>query len=197
MGSIVIGRGAEAIITKVAGAVVKERPCKGYRLSVIDEKLRKQRTRKEANLLEKLEELGIPAPRLLDSDDRSMRIEMSFLDGPKVRDVLDPVLAFEIGKLVGLLHKNDIVHADLTTSNMILCNEKVHLIDFGLSFVSVKLEDKAVDLHLLDRALESKHHDIYSECLKQVISGYKDAYPTASVVLDRLAVVQKRGRNKK
>ncbi len=194
--SELIGHGAEARLFKVDGKVVKERPVKGYRLPVIDEKLRKQRTRREAKILEALQKANVPAPLLLKMCDESMKIDMSFIDGPKVRDVMKPELAREIGQKVGLLHKHDIIHADLTTSNMIL-KDQIHLIDFGLSFVSKKVEDKAVDLHLLNRALESKHHDIYKECMPEIISGYRETYPDASNVLERLETVQKRGRNKK
>ncbi len=194
-----IGHGAEARLFKADGKVVKERPAKNYRLPVIDEKLRKQRTRREAKILETLKSVNIPAPLLLNMCDKSMKIDMSFIDGPKVRDVLHekPELAREIGQKVGLLHKHDIIHADLTTSNMLLKDDKIHLIDFGLSFISKKVEDKAVDLHLLARALESKHHDIYAECMPQVLNGYKETNPDAPAVLQRLEIVQKRGRNKK
>ncbi len=194
--SELIGHGAEARLFKVDNRVIKERPAKSYRLPVIDEKLRAQRTRREAKILGALKKAGIPAPELLNFSDETMKIDMSFIDGQKVRDVMSVKLAKEIGNLVGLLHKNDIVHSDLTTSNMIL-KDKIHLIDFGLSFVSKKVEDKAVDLHLLDRALESKHHEIYKECIKEVLEGYKETNPEADLVLQRLEIVQKRGRNKK
>ncbi len=192
-----IGHGAEARLFKVDGRVIKERPVKGYRLPVIDQKLRKQRTRKEAKILETLKKINVPAPELLKVCDEKMQIDMSFIDGPKVRDVMSVSLAREIGQKVGLLHKNDIVHADLTTSNMILKDNTIHLIDFGLSFVSKKPEDKAVDLHLLDRALESRHHEIYDECIKEVLAGYGETNPEAGLILERLEVVNKRGRNKK
>ncbi|MCX6708093.1 MAG: KEOPS complex kinase/ATPase Bud32 [Candidatus Woesearchaeota archaeon] len=191
-----IGHGAEAKLYKTGEVVVKERPQKNYRLPEIDEKLRKQRTRKEAKIMETMQKIGIPAPKLLKMCDKTMKIEMSFLDGPKVRDVMTIELAKEIGQKVGILHKNDIIHSDLTTSNMILKNE-IHFIDFGLSFVSKKIEDKAVDLHLLERALQSKHHKICKECIKQVIEGYKETNPQAEEVLKRLETVEKRGRNKK
>lgn len=194
-----IGHGAEAKLFKVEGRVVKERPAKGYRLPVIDQKLRGQRTRREAKILASLQKANIPAPQLIKMCDESMKIDMSFIEGPKVRDVLHekPHLAREIGQKVGLLHQNDIIHSDLTTSNMLLKDDKIHLIDFGLSFVSKKIEDKAVDLHLLDRALESKHHEIYKDCINQVLEGYKETYSDAEKVLQRLNVVQKRGRNKR
>ena len=192
-----IGHGAEARLFKVEGRVIKERPAKGYRLPVIDEKLRKQRTRREAKILESLQKINIPAPILLKMCDKSMKIDMSFIDGPKVRDVMSARLGREIGQKVGLLHKNDIIHADLTTSNMILKEDSIHLIDFGLSFVSKKVEDKAVDLHLLGQALESRHHEIYNECMREVLGGYKETNPESDAVFKRLETVQKRGRNKK
>src|SRR3989338_6220467 len=54
------------------------------------------------------------------------------------------------------IYNNNIIHHDLTTSNMISKKDKIFFIDFGLSFFSTKIEDRAVDLHLLKEALESK-----------------------------------------
>ncbi|MBW3016518.1 Kae1-associated serine/threonine protein kinase [Candidatus Woesearchaeota archaeon] len=193
---MIIGHGAEAKLYKQGEVVVKERPQKNYRLKEIDEKLRKTRTRKEAKIIETMQKIGIPAPKLLNTCDKTMKIDMSYIDGQKVRDVMNVQLAKEIGRKIGTMHKNHIIHSDLTTSNMILKDE-IHFIDFGLSYVSQKTEDKAVDLHLLERALESKHHEISKECVQQVIEGYKETNPEAEQVLKRLETVQKRGRNKK
>jgi len=195
----IIGQGAEAVLYKEDNKVLKDRISKDYRQKDLDTSLRKARTRREAKVLSKLKEIGVPGPELLDMDDKDMRISMSFINGNKLRDVLhnNPVeLSKEVGRKVAKLHANDIIHADLTTSNMILDNE-IHFIDFGLSFFSAKEEDKAVDLHLLDRALESKHHEIYEECFQAVLEGYKENYADAEKVLNRLQKVQKRGRNKK
>jgi len=193
-----LGEGAEAKVFKKGSSVIKERLVKRYRLQGIDAKLRRTRTRREAKILESVRKIGVPAPVLIKADEAAMQIEMSFLEGERVRDVLakKPHVAFEIGQVVGRLHKHDIIHADLTTSNMVY-KEKLHLLDFGLSFVSAKVEDKAVDLHLLDRALESKHHELYADCIPLVFEGYEKEYPGAKKVLERLKVVQKRGRNKK
>ena len=194
----IIGQGAEAILYKEENKVLKDRISKDYRQKDLDTSLRKARTRREAKVITKLKEIGVPGPELLDMDDKNMRISMSFLEGDKLRDVLHKnhiELSKEIGRKVAKLHANDIIHADLTTSNMILADE-IHFIDFGLSFFSTKEEDKAVDLHLLDRALESKHYEIYEECIHAVMEGYKEAYPDAEKVLKRLEKVQLRGRNK-
>lgn len=190
-------QGAEARVFLDGSRVVKERPAKGYRLPVIDEQLRKRRTRREANILKSLGKANVPVPELLDSCDESMTIGMSFVDGEKLRDALTPEYARQVGVLVGKMHEQNVVHGDLTTSNMIVTGGVVHVIDFGLSFVSAKVEDKAVDVHVLDRALESTHHGVYAECIQQVLEGYRSSHEGAADVLARLEVVQKRGRNKK
>jgi len=194
-----IGRGAEAVITKNGDVVLKERLKKSYRLNEIDEKLRKQRTKREAKILKALEKAGVLAPKLKSVSDKNMVIEMEFIDGKKVRDVIhnDLSLAKKIGKLVGKIHELGVIHSDLTTSNMLVKNGDVHIIDFGLSYISGKVEDKAVDIHVMMQIFESSHHEIHKECIALVFEGYKEAYKDANKVLERLEVVQKRGRNKK
>ena len=200
---IKIAQGAEAVLFKDRGEVIKERLSKNYRLPQIDEALRKFLTRREAKVLSKLEEMDFPAPHLKDFSDKRMSIIMDFIPGEMLRDVLAEgddyqKLALEVGERVGKLHLKNIVHGDLTTSNMIVHkeNKTLHLIDFGLSFFSEKIEDKAVDLHLLDRALESKHYKMYPEIFEKVIEGYESIYPDAKHVLERFKAVNSRGRNK-
>ncbi len=198
-----IAQGAEAILYKDRGTIIKERLSKEYRLPQLDESLRKFRTRREAKVLQRLEELQFPAPHLQEFSDKRMSIVMDFLPGEKLRDVLAAGddfqhLAQEMGRKVGLLHQYGLIHGDLTTSNMIKHEEtgELFLIDFGLSSFSDKAEDKAVDLHLLDRALESKHYQLYPEIFENVLDGYKEAYPDAEKVLERFEKVRRRGRNK-
>lgn len=193
-----IGSGAEAVLYLDGDTVIKDRISKSYRIHEIDVKLRKARTRREAKVIETLQLIGVPGPKLIKMDDNSMKISMSHIKGSKVRDVLEqnPIkLCKEIGRKVGKLHSNGIIHADLTTSNMIL-NDEIYFIDFGLSFFSDKDEDKAVDLHLLDRALESKHFELYPQCWEAVLEGYVSEYSEAKSVLKRLEKVSSRGRNK-
>lgn len=198
----VLGSGAEArIFLDANGDVVKDRICKNYRIGDIDKKLRAFRTRREAKILEKLDKAGILAPKLKSVDDVGMKIVMSFVDGKKLRDVLQDDInnaknfSREVGRKIGVLHSNHIIHSDLTTSNMILDGE-IKFIDFGLSFFSSKIEDKAVDLHLFRQALESKHYEIWEKCFDCAIKGYKETCIDAEQILQRLAVVEKRGRNK-
>jgi TP53 regulating kinase and related kinases len=194
-----IKQGAEAKIYLDSGKIIKERFSKKYRIPEIDIFLRKTRTRREAKIFEKLKKTEISCPELFESDDKKMTISMSFIDGELLKDAFSKSpLEFseEIGKKTGIMHKNSIIHADLTTSNMILHKNKIYFIDFGLSFFSEKEEDKAVDLHLLDRALESRHYEHYPKIKKAVITGYKKGNPEYKKVLERLKKVESRGRNK-
>lgn len=195
--SMMLGQGAEAIITKNGDFVRKSRPVKSYRYSEIDQKLRSRRTRSEGKILNKLATAGVPVPTIHKIDDKQMVLDMSFLDGKKLRDVITPKLAHEFGLIVGLMHAQDVVHGDLTTSNVIHSGRKLYLIDFGLSYISVKVEDKAVDLHVLAHALESTHYQNFDELYAEVIKGYKVGSKDAAIILERLEVVQARGRNKK
>lgn len=197
-----IGSGAEAIIY-LDGDVIKDRIRKSYRIPEIDMPLRKTRTRREANILIKLNKISFPAPKLIYSDDRE-KLKMGFIEGNKLRDALNREncrkLCFELGEKIGILHSSNIIHGDLTTSNMILNRKdsnKIYFIDFGLSFISHKIEDMAVDLHLLRQALESKHHEIWKECFDSAIDGYKEEMKDNNEVLKRFEIVEMRGRHKR
>ena len=191
-----IGDGAEAVVY-LDKDVIKERIKKSYRHKDIDLKLRKFRTRRESKFLKKLEGIKFPAPRLVSMDDKEMKIIMEYIDAPRLRDVINSnnqkKLCKETGKLVAELHNNDMIHGDLTTSN-ILFKDKISFIDFGLSFFSKRVEDKAVDIHLFRQALESKHHKIWRAAFKNFLSGYKaDDYKE---VMLRFEKVEGRGRYK-
>ncbi len=187
-------QGAEATIYLDKDKIVKKRIPKRYRIKQLDESLRKSRTRREAKFIDKL---PIPGPKLIKTDDKNMIIEMEFINGPKIRDVLDKnvKLSKEIGKKVAILHNNNMIHSDLTTSNMIL-NKEIYFIDFGLSFFSEKVEDKAVDLHLLRQALESKHYKIYEKAFKLVLEGYEEKADNYREIMQRFEKVEERGRYK-
>jgi Kae1-associated kinase Bud32 len=187
-----IARGAEAVLYEDKDTIIKHRLKKEYRIKEIDEALRKFRTKREAKLLEKV---PIPAPKLISTDDKET-IVMQKINGEKVRDLLDqkPELAKEIGEKLAKLHDADIIHGDLTTSNMILDKEIV-FIDFGLSFHSRKVEDKAVDIHLFRQALESKHFTVKEKAYKAFLEGYKKVEHYKEI-MKRLEEVELRGRYK-
>ena len=84
-----IAQGAEAVLFKDRGTIIKERLSKDYRLPQLDESLRKFRTRREAKILQKLEEIQFPAPHLREFSDQRMSLVMDFIPGEKLRDVLN------------------------------------------------------------------------------------------------------------
>lgn len=191
-----IAQGAEAKLFLEDGRILKQRFSKSYRLKEIDERLRGSRTRREAKILQKLQSINFPAPKLISSDEKE-NLVIEKIEGKLAKDVLEKLdyrkLCAEIGKKIAILHNNSIIHGDLTTSNIIL-NKEIYFIDFGLSFFSEKAEDRAVDLHLLKEGLESKHYKIWEECFKCALDAYKKEAKNSSETLKRLEVVEKRGR---
>ncbi|MBI2106574.1 Kae1-associated serine/threonine protein kinase [Candidatus Woesearchaeota archaeon] len=195
-----IKQGAEAKLWKDGELLIKDRIKKNYRIDEIDSKLRKTRTRKEAKLLEKSHNL-INVPKLHNVDEKSMTLTMEFVHGELVKNVFDELnervrmnLCADMGKQIAELHNNNIIHGDLTTSNMILNKDKLFLFDFGLGFESLRIEDKAVDLHLLKQAFESKHYLHSEKAFDNVLRGY--SAKGDKNVIERLKKVEGRGRYK-
>jgi Kae1-associated kinase Bud32 len=192
----IIQQGAEAIISLENNKIHKHRIKKSYRLNEIDKKLRKSRTKSEAKIMSKLQNI-IPVPKILNTDDQE-NILMQFINGKKLSNDLESLdwknICKQIANNITKLHDQDIVHGDLTTSNMISKDNKVYFIDFGLAFHSYKIEDKAVDLHLLKQALNAKHFKIAEQAFKIIINNYKPK--DKDKILDRIKAIEKRGRYK-
>ena len=184
-------QGAEATIKKLDDTIIKQRMPKTYRIPEIDERLRKFRTRREAKVLQKLEHLQFPAPHVRDWSDKRMEIVMDLLEGPTLQQKGVINHAEEIGQRIAELHNTNIIHGDLTPANMLWHKESVHLIDFGLSLFSEKIEDKAVDLHLFERSLHT------SFPMKDILTSYKQHAQESDKIMKRLEQVRTRGRNKK
>ncbi len=197
----IIQQGAEALILKKRDDVIKRRIKKSYRISEIDDKIRKSRTKSESKLLKKASEL-IKIPTVIRTDEKTKEIIMKFINGKKLSEYLNKFslkkqkeICKKIGESVAKLHDKDIIHGDLTTSNMILSKKEVYFIDFGLGFISHKIEDKAVDLHLLKQALEARHFKNWKELVEKVFSSYKKSKDSEKVFI-QLKAVEKRGRYK-
>ncbi len=196
----VISRGAEAVLIKKKDRILKRRVPKGYRHPELDKKIRSGRTRREAKLIAKAREV-INAPEIFCSDDKKAEIEMEFINGKKLSDYLDKFplneeikICQKIGEETALLHNKDLIHGDLTTSNLIKKGKEVYFIDFGLGFHSQRAEDKAVDLHLLRQALESKHFKNWEKLFDAVLKGYSKKGDKK--VISQLKKVESRGRYK-
>ncbi len=188
-----IARGAEAVIYLDNDRIIKVRTPKEYRIKALDDSLRKSRIRREAKILERI---SVPHPRLINYSEKDMKIEMEYINGDKVRDVFKTSLGKKIGEYVAKMHNENIIHGDLTTSNMMFKDKEIYFIDFGLSYFSAKVEDKAVDLHLLKEALESKHYKVADKAFKEVLKGYKKFSRNNDEVIERFLMVEERGKNK-
>jgi TP53 regulating kinase and related kinases len=191
--------GAEARVYFKDGTIIKERVKKSYRHEEIDKSIRRGNTRREVKLLNKVADI-IPVPKVIESCDKEMIIKMEFIEGKKLRDVVEEIdrkdIFTRVGKKIARIHNENIIHGDLTTSNFIV-NEKIYFIDFGLGFVSRRVEDKAVDLHLIKKALESKHYKHATECFKCILEGYEEESNEFKEIMNRFDKVLKRGRHKK
>jgi TP53 regulating kinase-like protein len=102
----------------------------------------------------------------------------------------------EIGRITGNLHKNGIMHGDLTTSNFIIDGSKVYAIDFGLSQRTSRIEDHAVDLRLFKEILSSAHVEFMEKLWPSFLSGYRSAVGPERYekVLNYVSVIEGRGR---
>jgi TP53 regulating kinase-like protein len=194
-----ISHGAEAKIFLFGDKVSKQRLPKTYRHFTLDNKIRKSRTKKEAKILSKAFDFGINVPKIFVVE--KFNLEIEYLKGDRLSDALNGydlekklVVMKLFGEQVAKLHKNDLIHGDLTTSNVIFSEDKVFIIDFGLGFVSKKIEDKAVDLHLIKQALEAKHFKNLEKLFESFLRGYK--FDESVMVVKRLDIVGKRGRYK-
>ena len=190
-----ISEGAEARIYSVRlmgiGAVLKRRIKKDYRIEDIDTGLRVARTKNEARIMALASELEINAPVLLFVD--RYDIFMSRVDGTMLSDLLNseddlkgvfPIL----GKYAAILHNNNIAHGDYTPANIIVeKGENPHVIDFGLSEITTSIEEKALDLLLMKRSVDTPHFNKFME-------SYKHHCKDGGLILKRLELIEKRGR---
>lgn len=205
----VLAQGAEAkiFLNKNKKEIIKQRIKKGYRIKELDNKIRRQRTKAEKKLLIKTSQvINSPIPFEKESRDKEdYNIKMPYIQGKKLSEYLDKIslnkqetICKEIGDMIAKIHEKDIIHGDLTTSNIILEEKtnKIYFIDFGLGFFSNKIEDKAVDLHLLKQALNSKHFKNAKILFQKILEGY-NSYSKSKQVLERFQRVENRGRYKK
>ena len=198
-----INRGAEADVYSTIWdkkkAILKIRTKKAYRNSLLDQKIRKQRTIRESQIISQVKSFGIPTPLIYFVDLNKYSILMQNIDGKTVRDTQDNEIVKvcnEIGKIVGTMHKNGIMHGDLTTSNFIVHKKKLFLIDFGLASRTEKPDDHAVDLRLFKAILNSAHAKIMEKSWKNFQKGYSKAVGLkySKKILNLVSVIESRGR---
>ena len=201
-----VAKGAEADLYVVEWnglkAIKKLRKPKKYRHPEIDYMLTKTRTNHEADIIHRAKQHGMSTPLLYSVDNEKGVIVMEYIDGIKVRDLVDQlddeerkILFVRIGYFSGKLHKAGIVHGDLTTSNIIKSGDRIVFIDFGLSEVNYEVEKRGVDLNLMNRMLTSTHYKYQESLLAAFKEGYRKSMgEEADAAQERMEEVSKRGR---
>ncbi|MEM0242991.1 MAG: KEOPS complex kinase/ATPase Bud32 [Candidatus Aenigmatarchaeota archaeon] len=194
---MIIYRGAEAVIRKInENEIIKERIEKKYRIKELDIKIRKERNKREAKILIECKRIGINVPRVLEINDFSMKME--YINGKRLKDVINnknyKEFATEIGKIVSILHSNNIVHNDLTLSNLLLYDNKIYLIDFGLSYNTNKIEKKAEDILTLYYSAKFIIGEKFEEFFKMFVDVYTKNYSEGGKVIERMKKILSRGR---
>ncbi|MBZ2165064.1 bifunctional N(6)-L-threonylcarbamoyladenine synthase/serine/threonine protein kinase [Methanobacterium spitsbergense] len=194
--SDILEKGAEANILPGQWmdkeAVIKKRVPKGYRIEDIDNYLRKKRSKGEAKLLGEAKRCGVKTPIIYDIVKDESAIVMEKILGTPVKNIFEGSktsnnfkfkdLCEKIGENIAKLHNCKIIHGDLTSSNMMVKDEQLIFIDFGLGMISDLIEDKGVDLLVFKKAISAIHHTISKECIESVLHGYRYANDYESVV---------------
>ncbi|CAG8604791.1 2462_t:CDS:2 [Paraglomus brasilianum] len=202
MSKNLIKQGAEARVYTTPfltrAAIAKERFRKTYRHPLLDKKLTDRRLVQEARCLVKCRNIGVDVPAVYFVDLENRTIYMEYIEGKTVNDLLadgaaitteeSDELAKKIGEALAKMHAAEMIHGDLTTSNLMIrdVNKSLAIIDFGLSFItSCSVEDKAVDLYVLEKTFLSTHphaHHLFLTILKV----YGESYNNAKSVLRKL-----------
>ncbi|XP_045605661.1 EKC/KEOPS complex subunit TP53RK isoform X2 [Procambarus clarkii] len=195
--------------------IVKHRFPKQYRHPDLDGYITRERIKAEARALTRCRSFGIKTPAVYDVDfDKSEIVLEKIIDGLTIRNYIYEAvknklkmdspnmmnMAERIGKVIVKMHMNNVIHGDLTTSNMLLVPpydlSDIILIDFGLSSVDERAEDKAVDLYVLERAILSTHPNTET-FVAHLLATYEKIGGTATRdVIKRLNEVRLRGRKK-
>ncbi|XP_045561094.1 EKC/KEOPS complex subunit TP53RK [Salmo salar] len=216
-----IKQGAEARVYRGSflgkPTIVKERFPKLYRHPLLDEKLTHRRTVQEVRSILRCRKAGISAPVVYFVDYTSHCIFLEDIVGSiTVRDHIASTqlssaqkspeehldqLAQKMGQILAKMHDEDVVHGDLTTSNMLLKagaesgETELVLIDFGLSYISALPEDKGVDMYVLEKAFLSTHPN--TEALfEKLLKAYAASSKKSHAVIKKLDEVRLRGRKR-
>ncbi len=194
-------RGAEAELFESSfegkTCILKKRARKSYRFEKLDFSIRKQRTKKEANLLSFAKSIGIETPRVYFVDEENFEIAMEFIAGKRTKDFLNSKnfrkICNGIGKNVAKLHLGGVIHGDLTTSNILLNGKDLCFIDFGLGFHSKKTEDRAVDLLNLKKTFHATHCSFFEKGWNAILKAYC-AETHEKQTAKHIEEIEKRGR---
>ena len=198
-----VKKGAEADIYVTSwngkNSILKIRKKKDYRVDSLDIRIRTLRTIREAKMISESKSFGITTHLVYFVDEKKCEIYLQFIKGKLVRDLpLKQIVKAckEIGKIVGTLHKNGVMHGDLTTSNFILSQRGLVILDFGLAQKTNTIDDYAIDLRLFKEVLNSAHAQIVDNAWTIFVQGYQSILgkTLTGKVINQVSVIEKRGR---
>ncbi|KAJ8679121.1 hypothetical protein QAD02_014908 [Eretmocerus hayati] len=226
--SELIAQGAEARLYKGIyldrPVLIKERFEKKYRHPDLDSRLTKERIKAEVRAINKAKTAGVgtPAIYLVDFHRRSIFMQYienavtlkTFIDehisGKDGTKAITEHITSSLGKVIAKLHMKNMIHGDLTTSNILLKNAddlvggsskmigQLVVIDFGLARVDSTAEDAAVDLYVLERSLLSAHAEL-PELFGSIYKNYQKFYSNKSQmkeIINKYEDVKARGRKR-
>jgi len=190
-----INKGAEATIYKAlffdVPVVIKYRNPKHYRVTELDEKLRRQRTINEARMLHRAKQAGVKTPYVVFVD--LFSLFMTYVEGKR------PSASLSVGQrmaaMLAKLHAANIIHGDFSVANVIQTPDSdLVVIDFGLSFFSRRIEDKATDLYTFLKFFDFDQTllPLYEKTYRAVVGNDKEV----EAIKSRLEDIEKRGRYK-
>jgi Kae1-associated kinase Bud32 len=198
--------GAEAKVEAIeflgVPAVRKVRPAKTYRPADLDLRLRTGRLRTEVRLLREARRAGVRTPIVLDVDESELVLVLERLPGTPLTEHLSApeVPAEERERLVGLwgellgrLHQAGMSHGDLTASNVLWDGHRLSLLDLSLGSKDPSLEERGIDLHLVEEDLNTLTPDA-ARLFRVFVDRYARAYRSSPEVLERVREIRGRIR---
>ncbi len=182
--------------------VIKQRIPKKYRHPHLDKTIRNARLIREVKVLVQAKQNGLNVPFVFFIDKEETSVVIQKIDGTLLKEIIETPHGIDflsdLGRQVALLHNLNIVHGDLTTSNVVIENrtEKTFLIDFGLALFSSHIEEKAVDINVLLRTLQSTHPTVWAPAWDNFIGQYLEIARDGHRILKRMRKIDERVRYK-
>ena len=203
----ILSRNAEAVVYSGRyldrDVVLKQRIPKKYRHPRLDQNIRNARLMREVKVLILAKKNGVNVPFVFYLDKQDSTIVLEKIHGRLLKDLIemgdDPTdLASKCGVQVAKLHNLHIIHGDLTTSNVIIEREtdQPFLIDFGLAVFSNHIEEKAVDINVFLRTLQSTHPKVWEIAWDRFLNEYLENATDGHRILKRMRKIDERVRYK-
>jgi len=185
-----IAEGAEADIYTLnffgIDSVMKFRRPKPYLVKEIEESLRSVRTKTEARILSKASAITNAPKPLFVSKYGIIMEKLPGLQASKMPS-LGSANAERAALILAKLHNVGIIHGDFTKANLLVSNDMLSVIDFGLSYFSSSPEDMAFDVLLVKRSISNSEYIRFR-------AQYSKSCFKSKVVLNKLEEIERRGR---